>query len=151
MLNIILAIIAVLGFIVAVRGVFYARRAEKQTEIARKANEKLDEQAREVTVWQVKHETIALQLSKVSLNTYHKRPDGSIMDIYHTIFSDAKFREKLERYVVDRDGSVMTPRSPTELELRSPALRETVTKANAILDAFDKQNPGIVGLYMARG
>jgi len=28
-------------------------------------------------------------------------------------------------------------------------LRETVTKANQILDAFDKQNPGIVEQYMA--
>jgi hypothetical protein len=141
--------------VVAVVALYYAWRqtgiAEKQTKIAQGATKKLDDQQREVTDWFVKHETLAIQLSKVSEDTYIKRPDGTIMHIYRTVFPDARFREKLERYVVHKDGSVMTPRSPTELELRSPALRETITKANEILDAFDKQNPGIVGYYMSRG
>ena len=149
-MNIFLAVVAV---VVPVAALYYAWRqtgiAEKQTKIAQEATKKLEDQEREVTDWFVKHENLALQLSRVGTDLQIRRPDGTVMHIYPTIFSEVTFREKLERYVVHRNGGVLTPRSPTELQLRSPALRETVTKANEILDAFDKKNPGIVGYYMA--
>ena len=145
-MTIFLAVVAVLALIVAALS---ARWGFTQADIAQKMKSKLEDQEREVTNWFVEHETLALQLSKISADMHIRRPDGSDMHVYPTIFSEVKFREKLERYVVHRNGSVMTPRSPTELELRSPALRETVTKANEILDAFDKKNPGVVGYYMA--
>ena len=145
-MTIFLVITTVAAILIALRQTVIA---QKQTEIAQKATEKLDEQQREVTDWLVKHETLALQLSKIGAHMAIRRPDGSDMYIYPTIFPDAKFREKLERYVVHRNGSVLTPLSHTELELRSPALRETVAKAIQILDEFAKLNPGIVELYMA--
>jgi len=122
-----------------------------QADIGRKMKARLEDQEREVTDWFVKHETLAIQLVKINPNLTIVRPDGSAMCIYPTIFPEPNFREKLERYVVekDRSGSVFSPRSPTELELRSPVLRETVTKANEILDAFAKQHPGIVEYYMS--
>jgi hypothetical protein len=147
-MNILLAVVTVLGLIVAVLA---ARWGYTQADIARKMKARLEDQEREVTDWLVKHETLALQLSKINSNTAIARPDGSQFCIYPTIFSDAGFREKLERYVVHRTGSSLSPRSPTEIDLRSPALRQTVTKANEILDEFDKQNPGFVEYYMPCG
>ena len=147
-MNIFLAIVAVLALIVAGLS---ARWGFTQADIAQKMKAKLDEQEREVTDWLVKHETLALQLVKINPHLIIRRPDGSSMCIYPTIFKDVKFRQKLERYIIqlNRSGSVFATRIPTELELRSPSLRETVTKANEILDAFAKRHPGVVEYYMS--
>ena len=107
---------------------------------------KQNEQEQEVNEWLGKHESVALRLAKINPGITVVEPGhNSHMTLYPTIFPDAKFREMVERYIVhvEKAGTVFAPRSPTELELRSPALRQTVTKASELLDAFCKEHPDI--------
>jgi hypothetical protein len=120
--------------------------------IAQEMKAKQDEQQREVNEWLVRHESLALRLAKINPGLSVVEPGhNSFMTLYPTIFPDAKFREMVERYVVHvkKAGTVFTPRSHTELDLRSPAFRQTVTKATEILDAFCKEHPDIAASHLS--
>ena len=148
-MTIFLALVAVLSLIAGALGVRYGKA---QARIAGEMKEKQDEQEREVSEWQVRHESVALRLSKINPGISVVEPGhNSFMTLYPTIFPDAKFREMVERYIVhvEKAGTVFTPRSPTELELRSPTLRQTVTKATEILDAFCREHPNIAASHLS--
>ena len=145
-----LALVAVLSFVAAVLGVRYG---QAQARIAKEMQEKQGEQEREVNAWLVKHEKVALQIVRINPHLSVVEPGhNSFMGVYPTIFPEPKFREMVERYIVnvEKSGTIFTARSPTELELRSPALRETVTKAADLLDAFCKQYPDIAKSHLGR-
>jgi len=116
-----------------------------QAGITRELKAKQEDQEREVNQWQMKHESVALRLANINPGLTVRAPAGHDVTLYPTIFPDVEFRKMIERYIVhmDETRTVFTPRSPTELELRGPALRETVTKTTEILDAFCKKNPDL--------
>jgi Na+-transporting NADH:ubiquinone oxidoreductase subunit NqrC len=116
-----------------------------QAGITKDLKAKQEDQEREVNQWQMKHESVALRLANINPGLTVRLPAGHDITLYPTIFPDVEFRKMIERYIVhvERSGTMFVPRSPTELELRSPALRETVTKTTEILDAFCKKNPDL--------
>ena len=147
-MTIFLALVAVLSLIA---GAFGVRYGKAQAQIAEEMKAKQNEQELEVNEWLVKHESVALRLAKINPGICVVEPGhNSFMTLYPTIFPDAKFREMVERYIVhvEKSGTVFAPRSPTELELRSPTLRQTVTKATEILDAFCKEHPDIAASHL---
>lgn len=147
-MTIFLAIVAVLSLIAGALGVRYGRA---QARTAEEARAKQEEQGREVNEWLVKHESIALRLAKINPGLSVVYPGhNSLMTLYPAIFPDVKFREMIERYIVhvEKAGTVFVPRSPTELELRSPMLRQTVTEATKILEAFCNEHPGIAASHL---
>jgi hypothetical protein len=113
--------------------------------IGTKASKRQERQDREDYDWQLKHETVALQLSRINPNFNVLYPDKSTRMIYTDLFPDPKFRQSIENYIVevDRTHTIFTPRKPTPHELRSPALRDTVTKTAAALDALRRDNPTV--------
>jgi hypothetical protein len=119
--------------------------AIKQTIIAKTLAAKQDEQNREVHDWQLKHEAVAVQLSRINPHLQVQFPDHSTRMIYISLFPDEVFRRAIEHYIVEPDKTytIFRPRKPTPLELRSPTLRETVTKVAAVLDACRKENPHV--------
>jgi hypothetical protein len=142
-MTIFLALVAVLSLLAGALGVSYGRA---QARIAAAMKAKLDDQERDINEWLVKHENVALRIAKINPNQSVMDPSHSYsMILYTTIFPDAKFREMIERYIVhvEKSGTVFSPRSPTDLGLRSNAFRETVTKATEMLDAFCKEHPAI--------
>jgi hypothetical protein len=115
-------------------GVIGTRRSKRQ--------EKQDDEDYE---WQLKHEAVALQLSRINPHLQVQYPDNSIRMIYTDLFPDPRFRQAIEHYIVaaDRSYTIFRPRKPTPHELRSPALRETVKKTAAVLDACRRDNPKV--------
>jgi hypothetical protein len=139
--------------IIAVIALAYARRqtniAEQATALAKKLAAKQDEQEKEINAWLLKHEDVAVQLSRIYPHSQVVYPDNTTRIIYTDLFPDATLRKAIQNYIVllDHTMTVFTPRKPTELELRSPALRETVTKVADILDALRRDNPQVVSHF----
>jgi hypothetical protein len=122
--------------------------AVKQTSIAKAIQAQQDEEQREVRDWQVRHEVVAIQLSKINPHFAIRYPDDSTRIIYTQLFPDPVFRRAIELYIVevDRTLTVFTPRKPTPHELRSPALRETVKTVEVKLAHFCEENPTIAAI-----
>lgn len=70
---------------------------------------------------------------------------GTRRIIYTDLFPDPMFRRAIEHYIVEADKSytIFKPRKPTPHELRGPALRDTVTRTAAVLDALRSDNPKV--------
>lgn len=133
------------------RGCHSVGVAIKQTNIARTMAAKQDEHEREIHDWQLKHEAVATQLVKITPQVMMQEPGhNSFIMLYPTIFPDAKFRQAVETYIVELDGTKTSfiPRKPNPHELRSPALRQTVARATELLDAFRKDHPDIAASHM---
>jgi hypothetical protein len=113
--------------------------------IGTRASKRQEKQDREDYEWQVKHETVALQLSRINPLYQVQYPDKVVRNIYLDLFPDLKFRRAIEYYIVEPNasGTAFTPRKPAPHELRSPALRETVTKVAAALDDLRRDNPSV--------
>lgn len=134
--------LTIASVILAGGALYYAQR---QTAIANALKAHQDEQEREVHNWQLKHEAVAVQLARVG--PHMMVPVGNanaLASAYATVFNDPQFRQKVETYIVEyaENRTRFVPRRPTALELRSPALRETVTKATELLDRCRQDNPG---------
>jgi|SRR5579859_3143257 len=125
--------------------------AIKQTNIARQMAAKQDDQEKEIDEWQRKHEAVAIQLARINPNELVRVPNhNSFSALYPALFSDPRLRQAIETYIVELadNRSRLVPRKPSPHELRSPALRETVTKAAAFLDACRRENPTIARHFM---
>jgi hypothetical protein len=134
--------LTIASVILAGGALYYAQR---QTAIANALKAHQDEQEREVHDWQLKHEAVATKLARVGPHMMVPMPNAnSITAVYPTVFTDPQFRQRVETYIIEyaENRTRFIPRRPTELELRSPALRETVTKATEILDRCQQDNPG---------
>jgi hypothetical protein len=133
--------LTVASVLLAGGALYYAYR---QTSIANALKGHQDEQEREVHDWQLKHEAIAVRLSRVG--PHMMVPSGnanSFTMVYTIVFNDPQFRQKIETYIVEYadNRTRFIPRKPTPHELRSPALRETVTTATEILDGCQRDHP----------
>jgi hypothetical protein len=130
--------LTIASLVVAVIAALYA---VKQTNIAKAMQHKQDDEQKEVRDWQVRHEVVAIKLSKI--NPYFHD------NIYTKLFPDSAFRRAVELYIVevDRTLTVFTPRKPAPHELRSPALRETVKTVEARLAHFCDENPTIADIF----
>jgi hypothetical protein len=115
--------------------------AVKQTNIAKAMQDKQDEEQKEVCDWQLRHEAVAIQLSRINPLLRVRYPDDVTRVIYTNLFPDPALQQAIENYIVHWDG--FTPRKPSPHELRSPALRDAVTKVEAILDRCRKENPTV--------
>ena len=132
-----LTVASLIGMLVAIGiALRQAKIAEAQKKIAEELAAKQNEQEREVRDWQVRHETVAIQLSRISPHQMMGVPPGTMTMVYTTVFPDRQLRLDIETYVVELVDSRtrFTPRHPSPHELRSPALRETVKTVERILD-----------------
>ena len=111
--------------------------------IGTRASKRQERQDREDHDWQVKHETVTLQLTRINAHLMVQYPDKVSRMINPDLFPDPQFRQLIEHYVVERNGAIFTPRRPTALELRSPTLRDTVTKVAAALDELRRDKPSV--------
>ena len=117
--------------------------------IGTRASKRQEKQDREDHEWQLKHEAVALQLSRINPYFNSLYPDSLGYKVFTGLFPDPKFQRLIENYIVeaDRDRMVLTPRKPTPHELRSPALRDTVTKVAVALDDLRRNNPAVAHLF----
>lgn len=135
-------VIGLLGLVLALIGIIVAMYFGI---IETRVSKRQEKQDREDHEWQLKHEAVALQLSRINPHLHVQYPDNSIRMIYTDLFPDPRFRQAIEHYIIEADRSytIFRPRKPAPYELRSPALRDTVTKTAAVLDACRKNNPKV--------
>jgi hypothetical protein len=146
--------LTIASFVVAIVAVLIAVKQTKiattQTNLARELALKQEDQEREIDEWQRKHETIAIQIARINPNDLIKDPNqNSHTAIYPFLFADPRLRQAIETYIVQLtdNRSRLIPRKPTPHELRSPALRETVTNAAILLDVSRKSYPTIAKYF----
>jgi hypothetical protein len=126
-------VLTLVGVIAAMYFGFIGTRASKHQE----------QQDREDREWQLKHEAVARQMSKINPHLTVQTHGNTLCTIYTDLFPDAQFRRDIEFYIVeaDRAYTVFQPRRPTLVELRSPALRQTVDKVATVINALPKDKP----------
>ena len=63
--------------------------------------------------------------------------------IYTMMYPDPKFRVDVENYIVQLDpaGTIFLPRKPQAYEFRSPRMRETIEKAETLMQKFVQEHP----------
>jgi hypothetical protein len=134
--------LTIISSIAAVAAIWYAR---KQTLLSQTLAARQDEQQREVFDWQRRHEQVALILSRIRPQMLVQSDDRHQGALWPTICPDNRLREQAETYVVEPIDNNMrlAPRKPTELELRSPQLRETVDKMIKMLEGLREKRPDL--------
>lgn len=138
--------LTILSTLVAIGALYYAW---KQTQLANRLAAKQEEQQREVYDWLVRHENVARIVSKQPPHCLFRIPGTGERVLYTTVFSDPEFRKDIEQHIVDYTvaRTLFVPRKPTELQLRSPALRETVIKVEKILEDCKQNQPELYKHY----
>jgi hypothetical protein len=139
----VLSIIGAVGGLCGLWSLWYARR---QTHLMEGQIRKQDTQDKEDLDWSQRFERLANQLARINPGLTIQEPGkNSTMGLYASIFSDPKFREALENYVVQVNPSrtQFAQRNPRPDELRRSNLRETVKRAEQCMTDFQKQNPRI--------
>jgi hypothetical protein len=138
--------LTIISSIAAVAAFWYAR---KQTVLAQTLAARQAEQEREVFHWQRRHEELALVLSRIRPQML-VQSDGHQGPFWPTLIPDNRLREQAETYIVELVDNKMrlTPRKPTELELRSRQLRDTVDKMIKTLEELREKRPDLYK-YMA--
>jgi hypothetical protein len=133
-------VIGLVGIVVALLGVVVAMYFGR---IGTRASKHQEQQDREDREWQLKHETVARQMSRINPHLRVQLHGNTLCTVYADLFPGSQFQRDIEFCIVEADPAytVFKPRRPTLLELRSPALRETVAKVAAIINALPTDNP----------
>ena len=114
--------------------------------IGTRASKRQERQERADHDWQLKHEKVAVQIARINPRLIVAVPGTQHQVIlYQNIFKSPELRERIETYIVQLVDSRtrFAVRKPTQHELRSPTLRQTVTEVAASLDTFVRENPGM--------
>jgi len=147
-LTIVFGVFGVVGGICGLWSLVYVRH---QTELARKQTEMMEndikerkEQGAEDDRWAYRFEELSAKLRRISPNMQVKEPKQiNVTYLYGTMYPDPKFRIDVESFIVllDSSKSVFLPRSPQPHEFRSPKMRETIAKGEALMEQFVKEHP----------
>lgn len=143
-------IVAIVAVLIAVK---QTNIATTQTKLARELAAKQEDQEREIDEWQRKHEAVAIQIARINPNELIKDPtNDSHTALYPFLFAEPRLRQAIETYIVELSDnrSRLMPRKPTPHDLRSLALRETVTSAANLLSASRSRYPAIAKYFAER-
>jgi hypothetical protein len=144
-------LLSVIPILIALYALQISLRAEKysheQVQLMQEQNKDIQERKNQDAIdadWAIRYEKVVNQLRKINPHVQVQEPGvtGTTM-MYTTIFPDHRFRADLQTYIVplDSSGTVFLPRSPRPDELRSPKMREIITKAEQLLGEFRKNHP----------
>src|ERR1700730_6850314 len=75
--------------------------AVKQTKIAKAMQEKHDDEQTEVRDWQVRHEVVAIQLTKINPLLQMRYADGTTRVVYIDLLPDPALQQVIETYIVE--------------------------------------------------
>ncbi len=135
-------LVGIVGGLCGIASLIYARR---QTKLMEDDKRKREREETEDSQWAERHERLVNQLLRINPNLTIQPPGLPATCLYTSIFPDSKFREALQTYIVQLDGSQtqFLRRSPRPDELRRSNLRETIKRAEQCMTEFQKQNPKI--------
>ncbi len=142
MFTIVVGLFGIIGGVCGIWSLFYGRRQTKLMEQDLRDRRK---QEADDDNWADRLEKLSNQLRRINPHLQVQEPGvkGTTW-VYPTIFPDPKFRVDIENYIVQVNESqtLFLPRKPQAYELRSPRMRETIKKAEALLQRFRQERPG---------
>ena len=142
MWTIIFGLFGIIGGLCGIWSLFYVRR---QTNLMEQDIRDRKKQDAEDTDWSIRLEKVSNQLRQINPNLMVQEPGvkGPIQ-VYPTIFPDPKFRVTIETYIVEQNPSktLFLPRSPQPYEFRSPTMRQTIERAESLIQKFRQEHPG---------
>ncbi len=147
-LTIIVGSFGIVGGICGVWSLLYVRR---QTELARRQTEMMErditdrrKQDAEDDQWTQRFESLSTKLRRINPRVQVQEPGvNGLTWIYTTMYTDPKFRVDIENYIVQLDpaGTIFLPRKPQAYEFRSQRMRETIEKAETLMQKFVQEHP----------
>lgn len=142
-LSIVGVVIGLCALAISVGAFLYTR---KQTQLMEEQDRARKAEEKDELNWSERFERLVSRLSRIS-RTLMIQPRGEniAIPLYQTIFSDPRFREALETYIVTADpaGGRLTPRNPRPDELRRKVLRDTIEKAEQCMQSFQEHHPNV--------
>lgn len=147
-LTVLFGVFGIIGGICGVRSLIYVRH---QTELTRLQTEMMErdindrkKQDAEDNQWAQRYELLSTKLRRINPRLQVQEPgvNGGTW-IYTTMYLDPKFRVEVENYIVQLDpaGAIFLPRKPQPYEFRSPRMRETIEKAETLMQKFIQEHP----------
>jgi hypothetical protein len=139
--TIVVGVFGIIGGICGIWSLFYGRR---QTKLAEQDIRDRRKQDAEDDNWAERFEKVSNQLRRINPRLQVQEPDTKgLIWVYPTVFPDPKFRVDIENYIVQVNESqtLFLPRKPQAYELRSPRMRETIEKTEALLKKFCQEHP----------
>jgi hypothetical protein len=147
-LTIIFGLFGIVGGICGVWSLFYVRH---QTELARRQTEMMErdfndrkKQNAEDDQWAQRFEALSTKLRRINPNLQVQEPGvtGATW-IYSTMYPDPKLMANIESYIVQIDPARtrFLPRIAQPYEFRSPQMRETIEKAETLMQKFLQEHP----------
>ena len=122
----------------------------EQTQLMRDQAEEVAQQDREERLWAERHEALGNRLARLGPQMMIADPAAnSHFCLYLAVFPDPQFRIKLETYVVEPNASrtEFRPRKSAPHELRSQALRDTITTAERVIEKYARENSKVQLMY----
>lgn len=138
-----LSVIGGVGGLCGLWSLWYSRR---QVVLMEQEIRKEDDLSKDELAWSERFERLANSLCRISPGLTIQEPGkNSTMCLYGAIFSDPKFREALENYVVQVNPgrTQFAQRNPRPDELRRSNFRQTIDRAEQHLREFQKEYPNI--------
>jgi hypothetical protein len=139
--TIVFGLFGVIGGLCGIWSLVYVRRQTKLMEEDIRDRKKQDA---EDTDWSIRLEKVSNQLRQINPNLMVQEPGvKGPTQVYPTIFPDPKVRVAIETYIVELNPSktLFLPRSPQPYEFRSPTMRQTIEKAEMLIQKFIQEHP----------
>jgi len=147
-LTAIFGLFGVIGGICGVWSLIYVRRqtalARRQTELMEREINDRKNQDIEDDQWAQRFEALSTKIRRINPRLQVQEP-GVVGPtwIYTMMYPDPKFRVDVENYLVQLDpaGTIFLPRKPQAYEFRIPRMRETIEKAETLMQKFIQEHP----------
>jgi hypothetical protein len=147
-LTIVGALVGIAGGLGTLIGLKYGydqiKLVRKQIELMQQDIKDRKEQEAEDDTWAFRFEELGSKLCRINPSLQVREPGNQNTTwVYATMYPDPKFRIDVETFIVKADSAttVFLPRSPQPHEFRSPRMRETIAKSEALMEQFIKEHP----------
>jgi hypothetical protein len=93
--------------------------------------------------WAQRLEALSAKLRRINPLFMVQEPGMGLTQICPTMYPDPKFRVDVEAYIVQLDpaGTIFLPRKPQAYDFRSQRMRETIEKAETLMQKFIQEHP----------
>jgi hypothetical protein len=154
-LTIVFGLFGIVGGICGVWSLIYVRH---QTELARRQTEMMErdindrkKQGEEDDQWAQRFEALSTKIRRINPNLQVQEPGVTRTTwVYSTMYPDPKLKADIESYIVQLGpaGTTFLPRKPQPYEFRSRRMRETIEKAETLMEKFIREHPSCKQLLL---
>ena len=135
------SVVGLVGGICGIGSLYYSRR---QTNVVVEDHNERKKQAEEDDHWAQRFDRLQSRLLRINQRLQVQvNNSGGLISLYMTMFADQELRLRVESTIVSSDAqhNMLFARRPSQLELRSSSMRDTIQRAEEAMDDIIKQFP----------